>query len=99
MATSSAADAASAGTCSRTPVNAATTQSLGQVMKKYTLGGKVVWDEYRFEVTSPGLGEPQWIYTLALPLLSAAVVGRAIGHGIRVWRSSRPPEHHAIEPL
>ena len=63
------------------------------------LGGKVGWDEYRFEVTSPGLGEPQWISTLALPLLSAAVVGRAIGHGIRVWRSSRPPEHHAIEPL
>jgi TRAP-type transport system small permease protein len=63
------------------------------------LGGKVVWDEYRFEVTSPGLGEPQWIYTLALPLLSAAVVGRAIGHGVRVWRSRRPPEHHTIEPL
>ena len=63
------------------------------------LGGKVVWDEYRFEVTSPGLGEPQWIYTLALPLLSAAVVGRAVGHGIRVCRSRRPPEHHAIEPL
>src|SRR5829696_6642184 len=51
------------------------------------------------EVTSPGLGEPQWIYTLALPLLSAAVVGRAVGHGIRVWRSRQPPEHHAIEPL
>ena len=63
------------------------------------LGGKVVWDEYRFEVTSPGLGEPQWIYTLALPLLSAAVVGRAIGHGMRVWRSRQLPEHHTIEPL
>ncbi|HEX8664622.1 MAG TPA: TRAP transporter small permease [Beijerinckiaceae bacterium] len=63
------------------------------------LGGRVVWDEYRFEVTSPGLGEPQWIYTLALPLLSAAVVGRAIGHGVRVWRSRRPPVHDAIEPL
>jgi TRAP-type transport system small permease protein len=63
------------------------------------LGGRVVWDEYRFEVTSPGLGEPQWIYTLALPALAAAVVGRAIGHLIRVWRSREPPEHHAIEPL
>lgn len=63
------------------------------------LGGRVVWDEYRFEVTSPGLGEPQWIYTLALPLLSVAVAGRAIGYLIRVLRSRRAPEHHAIEPL
>lgn len=63
------------------------------------LGGKVVWDEYRFEVTSPGLGEPQWIYTLALPLLSAAVVARALGHLVRTWRSRRPPVHHTIEPL
>jgi TRAP-type transport system small permease protein len=63
------------------------------------LGGRVVWDEYRFEVTSPGLGEPQWIYTLALPLLSAAVVARAIGHLLRTWRSRRLPEHHAIEPM
>ena len=23
------------------------------------LGGRLLWDEYRFEVTSPGLGEPQ----------------------------------------
>jgi TRAP-type C4-dicarboxylate transport system permease small subunit len=63
------------------------------------LGGRVVWDEYRFEVTSPGLGEPQWIYTLALPVLSAAVVGRAIGHLVRTLRSREPPEHHTIEPL
>src|SRR5215204_6497292 len=50
----------------------------------------VVWDEYRFEVASPGLGEPQWIYTLALPVLSAAVVGRAIGHLVRTLRSREP---------
>ena len=25
------------------------------------LGAKLVWDEYRFEVTSPGLGVPRWI--------------------------------------
>ncbi len=63
------------------------------------LGGKVVWDEYRFEVTSPGLGEPQWIYTLALPLLSLAVVGRAVGHLIRAMRARSAPTHDAIEPL
>jgi TRAP-type C4-dicarboxylate transport system permease small subunit len=63
------------------------------------LGGRVVWDEYRFEVTSPGLGEPQWIYTLALPLLSAVVIGRAVGHLVRVVRARRLPTHDAVEPL
>ena len=28
------------------------------------------WDDYRFEMTSPGLGVPQWLYTVWLPLLS-----------------------------
>jgi TRAP-type C4-dicarboxylate transport system permease small subunit len=43
------------------------------------LGGKLVWDEYRFEVLSPGLGEPQWVYTLTLPLFAVLVVLRAVG--------------------
>ncbi|RAI42083.1 TRAP transporter small permease [Rhodoplanes roseus] len=63
------------------------------------LGGRLVWDEYRFEVTSPGLGEPQWIYTLALPLLALAIIGRAVGHLIRTLRSRRRPSHDVIEPL
>jgi TRAP-type C4-dicarboxylate transport system permease small subunit len=63
------------------------------------LGGRLVWDEYRFEVTSPGLGEPQWIYTLALPLLSLAVVGRAIGHLLRTIRARRAPRHDAVDPM
>ena len=63
------------------------------------LGGRLVWDEYRFEVTSPGLGEPQWIYTLALPLLAAIVIGRAIGHLVRVLKARRAPSRDAIEPL
>jgi TRAP-type C4-dicarboxylate transport system permease small subunit len=63
------------------------------------LGGRLVWDEYRFEVTSPGLGEPQWIYTLALPVLAAVVIGRALGHLLRVWRARRLPRHDPIEPI
>ena len=63
------------------------------------LGARLVWDEYRFEVTSPGLGEPQWIYTLALPLLAAAVVGRALGYLLRVLRAPTAPAHDAVEPL
>src|SRR5262249_13093476 len=46
------------------------------------LGARLVWDEYRFEVLSPGLGEPQWIYTLTLPLFSLRGVARRIGR----WR-------------
>jgi TRAP-type transport system small permease protein len=49
-------------------------------------GVSLTWDEYRFEVLSPGLGVPQWIYTGFLPLLSMAVVGRAIGRAIRMAR-------------
>ena len=48
------------------------------------LGGRLVWDEYRYEVTSPGLGEPQWIYTIALPLLSLLILGRALGRIVRI---------------
>src|SRR3712207_3964890 len=59
---------------------AATVAVIGMFVLMVILGGRLVWDEYRFEVTSPGLGEPQWIYTLALPLLSLVVIGRAIGH-------------------
>jgi TRAP-type C4-dicarboxylate transport system permease small subunit len=50
------------------------------------LGGRMAWDEYRFEVTSPGLGIPTWIYTVWLPLLSLLVVGRAVGLMLRVWK-------------
>jgi TRAP-type transport system small permease protein len=63
------------------------------------LGGRVVWDEYSFEVTSPGLGEPQWIYTLALPLLAVVVIGRAIGHLVRVLKARKPLSHDAVEPI
>jgi TRAP-type C4-dicarboxylate transport system permease small subunit len=50
-------------------------------------GARMAWDEYRFEVTSPGLGLPTWIYTVWLPLLSLAIFGRTVGVLIRRWRS------------
>jgi len=49
-------------------------------------GGRMAWDEYRFEVTSPGLGLPTWIYTMWLPALSLAIFARAVGVMIRGWR-------------
>jgi len=48
------------------------------------LAARMAWDEYRFEVTSPGLGIPTWIYTIWLPILSLAITGRALGAIIRM---------------
>eukprot|EP01031_Cornospumella_fuschlensis_P050171 gene50171-61398_t len=42
-------------------------------------GARMVWDEYDFEVLSPGLGHPQWLYTVWLPVL--AVLG-----GLVIWQ-------------
>ena len=33
------------------------------------LGGRLAWDDYRYEVTTPGIGLPQWWYTVWLPPL------------------------------
>jgi TRAP-type C4-dicarboxylate transport system permease small subunit len=49
-------------------------------------GWRLAYDEYRFEVLSNGLGNPNWWYTGWLPLLSAVVVLRAIGRFIRLSR-------------
>ena len=39
-------------------------------------GVRMTWDDYDLDVTSPGLGWPQWIYTGWLPLLSLLVLAR-----------------------
>ncbi|GGK27122.1 TRAP transporter small permease [Salinarimonas ramus] len=49
-------------------------------------GAQVTWDEWYWEETSPGLGYPAWIYTVWLPLLSLAILGRVIGRAIAVFR-------------
>lgn len=50
------------------------------------LGARMAYDEYRFEVTSPGLGLPTWIYTTWLPILSLLILCRTLGVIIRFWR-------------
>lgn len=49
-------------------------------------GGRMARDEWHFEALSPGLGNPQWIYTATLPVLSLLVIARAAGRLIRVLR-------------
>ena len=47
------------------------------------------WDEYRFEVLSPGLGVPSWYYTVWMPLLSAVICLRILGRMVRVLHAER----------
>ena len=49
---------------------------------------RLVWDDYRFEETSPGIGVPQWWYSIWLPILSLGIALRALGLFIRRGRSS-----------
>jgi TRAP-type C4-dicarboxylate transport system permease small subunit len=52
------------------------------------LSARVVWDDYRFGETSPGIGVPQWWYTVWLPVMSVAIAGRAMGLFIRRGRQA-----------
>lgn len=45
--------------------------------------GRLTWDQYRFEETSPALGVPQWWYTVWMPILSAAIVLRLVWNRVR----------------
>lgn len=50
------------------------------------LSVRVVWDDFRFGETSPGIGVPQWWYSVWLPLVSLAITGRALGLFVRRGR-------------
>ena len=52
------------------------------------LSVRLVWDDYRFEETSPGIGIPQWWYSVWLPVLSALIAVRALGHYVRSGRKT-----------
>ena len=52
------------------------------------LSVRVVWDDYRFEETSPGIGVPQWWYSVWLPVLSLLITWRAVGLFIRRTRQA-----------
>lgn len=45
-------------------------------------GARLAYDDFRYEVTSPGLGLPQWLYSVWLPLLSALIAVRALGRAL-----------------
>lgn len=47
------------------------------------LSARMVWDDWRYEETSPGIGVPQWWYSIWLPICSLAITARAIGLFLR----------------
>jgi TRAP-type C4-dicarboxylate transport system permease small subunit len=53
-------------------------------------GAWLTWDEYRFEVLSPGMELPQWWLTGWLPLVSVLVLWRAIERLVALARGLRP---------
>lgn len=52
-------------------------------------GTRLFWDDWKFGTTSPGIGVPQWLYTVWLPILSLVMVLRILG---RIKRYYRRPE-------
>jgi TRAP-type transport system small permease protein len=52
-------------------------------------GWRFVADDWKYGTTSPGLGLPQWVYSVWLPVLAIAIVGRSVGRVIRLVRSAR----------
>ena len=59
------------------------------------LSVRVVWDDYRYEETSPGIGVPQWWYSIWLPVFSALISARAIG---LLRRRSRQSDAQFLPP-
>ena len=59
------------------------------------LSVRVVWDDYRYGETSPGIGVPQWWYSIWMPVFSVLIACRAIG---LLRRRSRTPDVEFVEP-
>jgi TRAP-type C4-dicarboxylate transport system permease small subunit len=53
------------------------------------LSVRMVYDDITYGETSPGIGVPQWWYTIWLPIMSTAIAGRAIGLFVRRGRQGR----------
>jgi len=49
-------------------------------------GIRLLADDWKYETTSPGIGIPQWIYTLWLPVLCAVITLRILGRIVRLAR-------------
>lgn len=63
------------------------------------LSARVLWDDVQYGETSPGIGVPQWWYSIWLPVFSALITLRAVGLFIRRSRSKvDASDAHSQEP-
>ncbi|MDT3680243.1 MAG: TRAP transporter small permease [Burkholderiaceae bacterium] len=53
----------------------------------FGLSLRLLWDDYRYEVTSPGIGVPQWWYTVWLPVLALLIAARSVQRLVRLART------------
>jgi TRAP-type C4-dicarboxylate transport system permease small subunit len=51
-------------------------------------GWRFFLDDWKYGTTSPGLGIPQWVYSVWLTVLALLIVARIAGRFIRAWRGS-----------
>jgi TRAP-type C4-dicarboxylate transport system permease small subunit len=52
-------------------------------------GAHFAYSQWDLEESSPGLGNPTWIYTIWLPILAAVILFRTGQCAFRLWRSHR----------
>jgi len=53
----------------------------------FGLGLRLLQDDYVYEVTSPGIGVPQWWYTLWLPVLALLIAARGAQQLVRLLKA------------
>jgi TRAP-type transport system small permease protein len=53
-------------------------------------GARFVADDWQYGTTSPGIGIPQWVYSVWLPALSLLIAARALGRVVRLVRHLKP---------
>jgi TRAP-type C4-dicarboxylate transport system permease small subunit len=52
-------------------------------------GAHFAYSQWELEETSPGLGNPTWIYTIWLPILATLILFRTGQCAFRLWRARR----------
>lgn len=51
------------------------------------LSARLVWDDYRFEETSPAIGIPQWWYSIWLPVMSIVIFLRLAAQTLKLGKA------------
>lgn len=55
-------------------------------------GGTLTWEEYIYDSLSPGLGHPNWIYLIWLPILAIAIMYRTTQNWIESMANGNQEE-------